>query len=140
MAALAGLMGVAALTVPATKWWRRRQRLARLRQGDIAAAWEDITDRLADLGDPVSSAATPLEAAESIDVSVVPLAHTYGETLYGEHDSTTAVIDRASTAHAQALEHVTEHYSTTQRVIAIFKPTRLIARWSALVSRRNGNR
>ncbi len=138
--ALAGLITVAALMVPAAKWWRRRRRLASLKQGDIAAAWQDITDRLADLGDPVQPSATPLETAESIDASFVPLAHTYGETLYGEHETNTAVIERATTAHAQALQHVAASYTTSQRVIAAFRPTRLISAWSTLFSKRNGDR
>jgi hypothetical protein len=137
---LAALITMAALMVPAAKWWRRRRRLASLKQGDIGAAWDDITDRLADLGDPVRPSDTPLETAQSIDASFLPLAHTYGETLYGEHDSTTAVIERATTAHAQALQHVAVSYTSSQRLIAAFRPTRLINAWSTLFSKRNGNR
>ncbi len=134
-----GLTGILALLVPVTKWWRRRRRLARLSEGDIAAAWEDITDRLADLGDPVRPSSTLLEAAESIDEAFVPLARSYGESLYGERDSTTAVIDKATDAHTQALQHVTTRYSTVERVMAMFRPTRIISRWSAFMGRRNGN-
>jgi transglutaminase-like putative cysteine protease len=140
LGAVAGLIAAAALMIPAAKWWRRRRQLARLKQGDIAAAWEDITDRLADLGDPVPSSATPLETAKSIDASFLPLAHTYGETLYGERESTTAVIERATTAHTQALHYVAVRYTTPQRVIAAFRPTGLISAWSALFRKRNGNR
>lgn len=129
-----------ALMVPVSKWWRRRRQLARLRQGDISAAWQDITDRLADLGDPVRPSATPLETAESIDSSFVPLARTYGDTVYGERETTTAVVEKASRNHAQALRHVTAHYSATQRLVAVFRPTRLIGRWSALLNNRNGGR
>ncbi len=134
------IIALAVLMIPVAKWWRRRRRRVRLKQGDMAAAWEDITERLADLGDPVQSAATPLEAAESIDASLIPLAQTYGEALYGEHETTTAVIEKASRAHAQARQHVTVRYSNTQRTIAAFRPTRLIARWSVLFAKRNGNR
>jgi transglutaminase-like putative cysteine protease len=137
---LAAVMVVATVAIPVTKWWRRRRRFTRLKEGDIAAAWEDITDRLADLGDPVRSSATPIETAESIDESFLPLAYTYGASLYGEHESTTTVIENAYRAHAQAMQHVTVRYSATQRAVAVFRPTRLLARWSSLISRRNGNR
>jgi transglutaminase-like putative cysteine protease len=137
---LAAVIVVAMLAIPITKWGRRRRRLTRLKEGDIAAAWEDITDRLADLGDPVRSSATPIETAESVDESLLPLAYTYGASLYGEHESTTTVIENASRAHAQAVQHVTAHYSTTQRAIAVFRPTRLLGRWVSLISKRNGSR
>jgi hypothetical protein len=140
LGALAGLIAVGALMVPIAKWWRRRRRLASLKHGDIAAAWEDITDRLADLGDPVRASATPLETAESVDASLLPLAHTYGETLYGEHESTTAVIEQATAAHTQALQHVTASYTTFQRILAAFRPTRLMSAWANLFNKRNGKR
>jgi hypothetical protein len=89
---------IAGFLVPVTKWWRRRRRLARLKNGDIAAAWEDITERLADLRKPVNPSATPLEAAHSIDDAFVPLAQTYGRSLYGEHESTITVIETATDA------------------------------------------
>jgi len=136
---LAGTVAVLAAGVPVTKWVRRRRRLARLANGDITAAWEDITDRLADLGEPFSAAATPLEAAVSVDDAFVPLAHSYGESLYGEYESTTAVITRATDAHTRAVLHVATRYSTMQRAIAAFRPTRLIEKWLAIVDRRNGN-
>jgi transglutaminase-like putative cysteine protease len=135
-----GLIGAVALLVPITKWFRRQRRIARLNHGDIAAAWEDIADRLADLGDPVNPSDTPLEAAESIDEAFVPLARTYGQSLYGEHESTTTVIAQATDAHTQAVQHVATRYSTTERVFAAFRPTRLVDRWAAIVVRRNGNR
>jgi hypothetical protein len=128
------------LILPVTKWWRRRRRLARLKAGDIAAAWEDIVERLSDLGDPVRPSATPLEAAESIDQAFVPLARTYGQSLYGERASTTSVIDEATAAHTRAVQHVATRYSTFERVVAVFKPTRLLEKWSTIVDKRNGNR
>jgi hypothetical protein len=130
------VVGLVALMIPASKWWRRRRKLKRLRQGDIAAAWEDITDRLADLRDPVRPSATPLETAESFDEAFVPIANTYGESLYGERETTTSVIDTASEAHALAIEHMSTRYSTSERLRAAFRPTRLIDRWSSFFSRR----
>jgi len=131
--------GLLALVVPASKWWRRRRHLARLRQGDIAAAWEDITDRLADLGDPVRPSATAMETARGHDDAFVPLAVTFDESLYGEREATTAVIDRAEEAHADALDYVAGRYSTKERTIAAFRPTRMLEKWSSLTAnRRNG--
>ncbi len=126
--------------VPITKWFRRRQRIARLKRGDITAAWEDITDRLADLGEPFDAANSPLEAAASLDDAFIPLAVAYGESLYGEHESTTAVIERATDAHTRALQHMETRYSSIQRLLGVFRPTRTLKKWSDLIDRRNGNR
>jgi transglutaminase-like putative cysteine protease len=126
--------------VPITKWFRRRQRIARLKRGDITAAWEDITDRLADLGEPFDAANSPLEAAASLDDAFIPLAVAYGESLYGEHESTTAVIERATDAHRGALQHMETRYSSIQRLLGVFRPTRTLKKWSDLIDRRNGNR
>ena len=52
-------------------------------QGDITAAWDEIVDRLADLGSPVPSHQTPLEFARATDRSLVPLASSYSATVYG---------------------------------------------------------
>lgn len=133
--------GLLALMIPASKWWRRRRHLARLRRGDVAAAWDDITDRLADLGNPVSPSATAMETAGAYDDAFAPLAVTFDESLYGERESTTAVIDRAEEAHAEALHYVAGRYSTTERTIAAFRPTRMLDKWSSFVTnKRNGDR
>jgi transglutaminase-like putative cysteine protease len=129
-----------ALAVPVTKWWRRRRRLARLKAGDISAAWEDIVDRLTDLGDPVRASATPLEAAKAVDEAFVPLARTYARSLYGERVSSTSVIDEATNAHQRAVQHVATRYSAFERVVAMFRPTGLATRVSALLPRRNPSR
>jgi len=137
-------IGAAAMVLlalsPITKWFRRRHRIARLKRGDITAAWEDITDRLADLGEPIDAASTPLEAAESLDEAFIPLAQAYGEAVYGGHDSTTAVIERATDAHTRAVQHMATRYSSIERVLGAFRPTRALEKWSELIDRRNGNR
>ncbi len=122
---IAVLMSLAPLT-KSVRAWKRRRRLA---HGDVRAAWEDIAERLADLGDPLDPAATPLEAASDIDRAFVPLARTYGEALYGNSEGSTAVIERAAEAHLQAQQHMTTRYSSLERVVATYRPTRLIARW-----------
>ena len=130
-----GLTALIALTAPVTKWFRKRRRAGRLSKGDISAAWEDITERLSDLGEIVDPAATPLEMADSIDEAFVPLARTYGDALYGEKESSTAVIDRATDAHTRAEQHLTTRYSRTQRLRAVYRPTRLRRRIRRLFSR-----
>lgn len=139
---LSGLGAIICLfagVVPATKWVRRRRRLRRLAQGDIASAWRDVTDALADLGEPFDAAATPIEAAESLDDAFVPLAQSFGKSLYGEHEATTLVIDQAIAAHTQAVQHMTARYSRFERVVAAFRPTGLVETWAGLVGRRHGS-
>jgi transglutaminase-like putative cysteine protease len=140
LVAVVALIAAFALMLPITKWWRRRRKLARLKAGDISAAWEDIVDRLTDLGDPVKASATPLEAARAVDEAFEPLARTYARSLYGERASTTAVIDEATNAHRRAVQHVATRYSTFERVVAVFRPSRLMKKMSALLGRRNGSR
>lgn len=69
--------------VPLAKRVRRRRRLARVRKGDIIAAWDEIVDRLTDLGVEVSPSLTPVEVARSTDHALLPLAHSYSSTVYG---------------------------------------------------------
>ncbi|MDP8959241.1 MAG: DUF3488 and transglutaminase-like domain-containing protein [Actinomycetota bacterium] len=69
--------------LPAYKWWRRQRRLARLEEGDIAAAWEEIVDRLDDLGSELRTDLTPLEFASSTLPVLRPLAAVYSEAIYG---------------------------------------------------------
>lgn len=81
---LAPLVLVALLAViPAVKAFRRRRRMSRLRTGDITAAWEEIVDRLIDLGDPMPPAKTPMEVARETDNALVSLAVAYSSAIYG---------------------------------------------------------
>jgi transglutaminase-like putative cysteine protease len=125
---------------PLTKWLRARRRRKRLAHGDVTAAWQDIADRLADLGEPLDPASTPLEAASRVDEAFVPLARTYGDALYGERETSTALIERATEAHLQAYEHMTTRYTPLERTVAMYRPTRMITRWQLFVGKRNGNK
>jgi transglutaminase-like putative cysteine protease len=69
--------------VPLVKRVRRRRRLHRVRDGDITAAWDEIVDRLTDLGLDISPSLTPVELARSTDHALLPLAHSYSSTIYG---------------------------------------------------------
>jgi transglutaminase-like putative cysteine protease len=73
------LLGV----VPLAKRLRRRRRLHKVRNGDITAAWDEIVDRLTDLGVDVPAAKTPLEVARSTDQALLPLAQSYSASIYG---------------------------------------------------------
>lgn len=82
---LVPLVAVLALgmAIPVVKMLRRRRRLARVRSGDITAAWDEIVDRLTDLGVDVEKSMTPVEVARSTNHSLLPLAHSYSATVYG---------------------------------------------------------
>jgi transglutaminase-like putative cysteine protease len=69
--------------LPIVKWERRRRRLRRLDDGDVAAAWQEIVDRLSDLGDAPRRSATPAEIAGGTTPSLLPLADVYAEATYG---------------------------------------------------------
>jgi hypothetical protein len=79
------LLGVVVVSsaLPVYKWWRRRRRLARLKAGDITAAWEEIVDRLADLGEEPRPHLTPRELAAASMPAMTPLAAVYSEAVYG---------------------------------------------------------
>ena len=114
---------------PLLKTVRNRKLSRRLAQGDIEAAWADITGRLADLGETIDPARTPLEAASDIDDAFVPLARTYGDTIDGDHDVSTAVINRATDEQLMAHEHISTRYSRLERLKAAYRPTKLIDRY-----------
>lgn len=75
-----------AALIPMLKAFRRRRRLKRLREGDITAAWDEIVDRMTDLGSPVPAHQTPLEFAAATDRSLVPLASSYSAAIYGSRN------------------------------------------------------
>jgi transglutaminase-like putative cysteine protease len=123
------------VAAPFVKWARRRRYAKRLESGDVSAAWEDIVDRLIDLREIIDPASTPLETALSIDPSFEALATTYGASLYGEASSTTAVIDQATNARLRAEQHLTTRYSRGERLVAAYRPSRLLARWRGFTRR-----
>ena len=109
--------------VPLLKAVRRRRRIKLLHQGDITAAWDEIVDRLADLGSPVPSHQTPLEFAHATDRSLVPLASSYSATVYG---------DRQGLGHVSDLTHVEtwikRNFEGRDRALASLNPKSLIDR------------
>jgi hypothetical protein len=132
-------MLLVAVTGPAVKMVRRRRLSARLRDGDITAAWADIVDRLTDLREPVDPAATPIEAARAIDAAFVPLASAYGRALYGD-DHSDDLVDDASAARLRATQHLTTRYSRSERLRALYRPSRLLERAKRIRSSLMGRR
>ncbi len=117
--------------IPFVKWWRRRRRLARLRRGDITAAWEDIVSRLEDYGERPRSSLTPAELAASVDPTMQPLALVYGRAVYGPPNAITdSHVSTATTSLQQVSERLAGRYSTPQRIAAWYRVSSLIPeRW-----------
>ena len=107
--------------VPMLKTFRRRRRIKRLTDGDITAAWDEIVDRLADLGSPVQPHQTPLEFARATDRSLVPLASSYSAAIYG---------NRTGLGHVSDLTHaevwIKQSFEGKDRALAAFNPRSLI--------------
>jgi transglutaminase-like putative cysteine protease len=114
--------------VPLIKWLRRRRRLHRLSEGDVAAAWREIVDRLTDLGHGPTRATTPLEFARETDPAMEPLADAYGSAVYGggPSDSTVAVASRSLT---ETEQRITTTYSPMRRLLARYSLSTLIPSW-----------
>lgn len=128
--------------IPTVKWRRRRRRMKRLEQGDITAAWEDIVDRLTDLGESPSPATTPRQLALSVDSAMMPLASVYGRSVYGPEGSIEPQhIETATTSLDQTRERLTTRHSLGQRIAAVYRPTSVVpdrARRAARFLRGNG--
>ena len=69
--------------IPAAKALRRQRRIRMIRDGDITAAWDELVDRLEDLGEPIPASKTPVEFARETDSALLPIATSYSATVYG---------------------------------------------------------
>ena len=119
-----GLLVVVAVgLVPWMKQMRKRRRIARLRQGDITAAWDEIVDRLTDLGQPVPFHETPMEFAHRTDDSLVSLASRYSAAIYGGRNGSASVSDLDV-----AEDWLRRRYEGGQRTKAVFNPRSLFDR------------
>lgn len=113
--ALATLTGAAVAAIPVLKALRRRSRRRRAEADDITAVWDEITDRLSDLGEAPAPQVTPLEYASATDRSLVPLAHAYSAALYGDLPVTGAI------RHLDTAESwIDSHFERSRRVRAAF--------------------
>jgi hypothetical protein len=123
---LIGAIGVAlaATSIPVAKTVRSRRRMRRARKGDITAAWDELVDRLSDLGDPVSPSLTPVEWARSMGGgTMVPLARNYAAAVYGNKTPTVTEQDLT-----EVEWWIQNRYDGTQRLLAAFNPRSLLDR------------
>lgn len=74
---------VITISIPGYKRIRRARRIAAIRTGNIDAAWDEIVDRLRDLGSSVPDSATPIEIAAGHHDDLLPLAKLYTASTYG---------------------------------------------------------
>ncbi len=116
--------------VPAIKAWRRRRRLRRLRDGDIAAAWAEITDHLTDLGEPPLSSQTPLEYAARIDDALHPLATVYSASIYGGDGVSGHMVTVAERSLTETQATTAMRYSPTQRLFARYRLRSVLPAWA----------
>lgn len=117
------LIGVLGMTIPLLKRARRRRRLQRIEDGDITAAWDEIIDRLSDLGEPVAENLTPLEFARANGTALIPLANGYSAAIYGGK--------KAELGESDLVEiewWLQNHYDTGQRIRGALNPRSLIKR------------
>lgn len=117
VAVVGGLVGAA----PLAKKLRRDRRMARARGGDITAVWEELVDRLSDLGDPVTETMTPMEWAEQNGAALLPLARGYAGAIYGGKET---VLSRAEMMELEWW--LQNRYHGRQRALAAVNPKSLL--------------
>jgi len=101
------------------KWIRRRRRMRRLEAGDITAAWDEIVDRLTDLGRPPTPDQTHTEVASSVHRSLAPLARNVTEALYGPDQHLPAVkVEQAAESFEQTESYLREIYRPFDRAMS----------------------
>ncbi len=114
---------VALSAVPLAKAVRRQRRLTRLRSGDVTAAWDEILDRLTDLGEPVPAVKTPMEAAREIDTALLSLAVGYSAAVYGGRNGSgkeSDLLDVEGWLHTR--------YDGNRRLVALVSPRSLMGK------------
>lgn len=115
------ILALLAGAIPMFKRLRRRRRLERARNGDITALWDELVDRLTDLGDPVVETLTPIEWAEERGSALMPLARGYARAVYGGKQTT------LSQAEILELEWwLQNRYDGRRRALAALNPKSLL--------------
>jgi len=110
--------------IPAVKWVRRQRRLRALADGDVAAAWREIVDRLSDLGDDPSPGSTPREVAGGTDQALAPLAGLYAESIYGQPAGPAVDSGRVAVAtrsFRETEDHLADRYTWPQRLAGRYR-------------------
>jgi len=116
--------------VPAAKALRRLARRRRLADGDVAAAWAEIIDRLTDLGEPPAAGSTPAEVAASVDPALEPLATVYAEAVYGPDTDPQPRRTAVATRSLEITEdHLGDRYSWRRRLRSRYRLTSLLPTW-----------
>ncbi len=130
-AAVWGVIAVLGLgIVPAIKRRRRRRRLRRLEDGDVAAAWAEIVDRLIDSGIGLNRADTPNEVAAANDAALYPLANVYSESIYGPSRQLRAESRQmATTSLADTERRLRSRESLWQRLRRTYRLRSLLPDW-----------
>lgn len=80
---LLAALGLTVILVLLSKRARRERRMRRLTDGDVTAAWEEIVDRLVDMGGRLDSSLTPTELTGATVPELRPLAVSYSAAIYG---------------------------------------------------------
>ncbi len=120
LAAAAAILVLAGL--PLVKAVRRRRRLARLADGDITAAWDEIVDRLLDLGRDLPESLTPMELAAATSGAMTPLAQAYGAAVYGPGaDLGAGMVEAATSSFRQTSRSLDASHSRRRRLLAWFR-------------------
>lgn len=117
-----GTVLVLVAAIPTVKAGRRRFRLRRLQTGDVVAGWHELTDRLRDLGAPVSPTLTPVEVARQIDQGIAPLAARVTASVYGRRQ-----IDDGRSALRAAENALRSRYSSARWWLSWFRPETLFS-------------
>ncbi len=114
---------LAAALIPSAKRFRRRRRLKKARAGDITAVWDEIVDRLIDLGEPVPASMTPLELARGTDDYLLALAVSYSAAVYGGRVGGASELDLLTLE-----EWLVKRYDTGRRLRAALSTRSLLDR------------
>ena len=131
------VVAIALGAVPAIKRRRRRRRIRRFEDGDVAAAWAEIVDRLIDSGVGVSQADTPDEVATSTDAAMHPLAEAYGEVVYSDGHEIASESHQAAVASLTATEQsLRSRESGWQRIRRIYRVRSLLPDWIKRIRKR----
>ena len=109
--------------IPLIKAMRRRRRLKTIRSGDITAAWDEIIDRLTDLGESVPPSKTPMELATETDPALLSLAVNYSAAIYGGRTGTAQDSDLL-----EVEGWINRRYDGVTRAKAAINPRSLIRR------------
>ncbi len=105
---------------PLGRWVARRRRLRRIKEGDVLAAWEEITIRLAGLGEEILAHDTPVEMAERLGDEFRPLAAMVTAAV-----SEGPIRGDRQTAFARADSSVSRRGDRKQRLMSWIVPQRL---------------